>query len=211
MRFPIALATAIGLATAHHDGREFLSERKAAAAPPQLERRVLSGKPSGADTSGADRTKFSTSAPWAPSAVYDCSVKGDIALTFDDGPYYYTSTLLDKLDSVGFKATFFLNGDNYGRGYINDPSTQWPALIKRMYNSGHQVASHTWDHANLNTLSAAQQKDEMYWNEIAINDILGVFPTYMRYVPTTITMAFPALPPICASLNANPNHTPAQN
>jgi peptidoglycan/xylan/chitin deacetylase (PgdA/CDA1 family) len=179
MRFPIAIAAAAGLASAHHDAREFISERKAASNPPKLSRRFLSGKPSGADTTGADRTHMGSVA-WAPTTIYDCTTKGDIALTFDDGPYYYTSTLLDKLDAAGFKSTFFINGDNYGRGYINDASTQWPALIQRMYNSGHQVASHTWDHADLDSLTVAQQKDEMYWNEIAFNDILGVFPTYMR-------------------------------
>ena len=28
--------------------------------------------------------------------IYDCQTPGEIALTFDDGPYIYTSDLLDK-------------------------------------------------------------------------------------------------------------------
>jgi peptidoglycan/xylan/chitin deacetylase (PgdA/CDA1 family) len=31
------------------------------------------------------------------AGIYDCVKAGDIALTFDDGPYIYTSALLDKL------------------------------------------------------------------------------------------------------------------
>jgi peptidoglycan/xylan/chitin deacetylase (PgdA/CDA1 family) len=31
------------------------------------------------------------------AGIYDCVKAGDIALTFDDGPYIYTNDLLDKL------------------------------------------------------------------------------------------------------------------
>jgi peptidoglycan/xylan/chitin deacetylase (PgdA/CDA1 family) len=31
------------------------------------------------------------------AGIYDCVNKGDIALTFDDGPYIYTNDLLDIL------------------------------------------------------------------------------------------------------------------
>jgi peptidoglycan/xylan/chitin deacetylase (PgdA/CDA1 family) len=48
-----------------------------------------------------------------------------------------------------------------------------------MYNEGHQVASHTWDHPDLTTLSSAARRDEMYQNEAAFANILGLFPTYM--------------------------------
>ena len=49
-----------------------------------------------------------------------------------------------------------------------------------MYNSGHQVASHTWSHANLGNLNSAERHDEMYKNEMALRNVLGVIPTYMR-------------------------------
>lgn len=49
-----------------------------------------------------------------------------------------------------------------------------------MYNSGHQIASHTWTHQNLNTLSAADFSNQMIYNEMAIRNILGVIPTYFR-------------------------------
>jgi hypothetical protein len=49
-----------------------------------------------------------------------------------------------------------------------------------MYNSGHQVASHTWTHQDLSTLTTAQFNNQMYYNEMALRNILGVIPTYMR-------------------------------
>ncbi|KAG3190887.1 hypothetical protein PC129_g25106, partial [Phytophthora cactorum] len=49
-----------------------------------------------------------------------------------------------------------------------------------MITDGHQVASHTWSHQRLTTLSKAKFWNQMVYNEIAFADILGYFPTYMR-------------------------------
>ncbi|KAK4461424.1 hypothetical protein QBC42DRAFT_270170 [Cladorrhinum samala] len=136
-------------------------------------------KPAGADTSGVARPKLG-SVLYGGAGVYDCKRTGDIALTFDDGPYLYTNDLLDKLKSYGAKATFFMTGTNIGKGQINDPSTPYPAIIKRMHAEGHQIASHTWSHENASQLTNTQFTNQMVWNEIAFNSILGFFPTYMR-------------------------------
>jgi peptidoglycan/xylan/chitin deacetylase (PgdA/CDA1 family) len=112
------------------------------------------------------------------SVIYNCVNNGEIAITFDDGPYVYTPHLLDLLAQYKVKATFFIVGSN-GNGDI-DKVTQWTDIVKRTYNEGHQIASHTWDHADLTTLSSAARKDEMYKTEVAFGNILGFFPTYMR-------------------------------
>ncbi|KAH8194847.1 hypothetical protein TruAng_010980 [Truncatella angustata] len=101
-------------------------------------------------------------------------------MTFDDGPWNYTSDLLDKLKDYGAKATFFITGNNIGKGPINDPDLPWKAVIQRMAAEGHQVASHTWSHQNFSELTTTQAQNQMIWNEIALNDILGYIPTYMR-------------------------------
>lgn len=49
-----------------------------------------------------------------------------------------------------------------------------------MIAEGHQVASHTWSHQRLTTLSEEKFHNQMIFNEIAFADILGYFPTYMR-------------------------------
>ncbi|KAL2018813.1 hypothetical protein VTK56DRAFT_371 [Thermocarpiscus australiensis] len=140
---------------------------------------LVNQKPSGPDTSGVARPKLGN-VPYGGAGIYDCVNAGDIAITFDDGPYLYTNDLLDKLKSYGAKATFFLVGNDLGKGMINDPSTIYPNIIKRMHAEGHQIASHTWSHQNASQLTNTQFTNQMVWNEIALNSILGFFPTYMR-------------------------------
>ncbi|MBQ1374931.1 MAG: polysaccharide deacetylase family protein, partial [Clostridia bacterium] len=66
-----------------------------------------------------------------------------VALTFDDGPSKYTPRLLDGLKERGAKATFFMLGNC---------ANTYPATVKRAYEEGHQIASHTYDHPRLTTL-----------------------------------------------------------
>ncbi|KAK8108643.1 polysaccharide deacetylase [Apiospora sp. TS-2023a] len=136
-------------------------------------------KPSGADTSGIARPKLGR-VQYGGVGVYDCVTKGDIALTFDDGPYNFTDALLDKLAAADAKATFFITGYNLHKGAINDPQYPWRGVIERMAAEGHQIASHTWSHQNFSQMSTTQAQNQMIWNEIALNDILGYIPTYMR-------------------------------
>ncbi|KAI0528113.1 carbohydrate esterase family 4 protein [Xylaria bambusicola] len=136
-------------------------------------------KPSGVDTSTIARPKVGNVA-YGGVGIYDCVNDGDIAMTFDDGPWEYTNDLLDKLAKYQAKATFFITGNNLHKGQINDRSTPWPNVIQRMAAEGHQIASHTWSHENYSQLTTTQFRNQIYWNEIAINDILGYFPTYMR-------------------------------
>ncbi len=49
-----------------------------------------------------------------------------------------------------------------------------------MHAEGHQIASHTWSHQNASQLTSTQFTNQMVWNEIALNSILGFFPAYMR-------------------------------
>ncbi|KAK3301669.1 carbohydrate esterase family 4 protein [Chaetomium strumarium] len=84
--------------------------------------------------------------------INHCTVAGVVALTFDDGPFRYTSQVLDHLDRYGARATFFVNGENWSRG-IADESTPWPDILRRMDHSGHQIGSHTWSHVDLSTVA----------------------------------------------------------
>jgi peptidoglycan/xylan/chitin deacetylase (PgdA/CDA1 family) len=70
--------------------------------------------------------------------IKQCTKPGMLALAYDDGPYLYTSDLVDILDAAGAKATFFWTGTLYGCIYGQ------AAAVKKAYASGHQIASHTW-------------------------------------------------------------------
>ncbi|KAH0528156.1 hypothetical protein TsFJ059_003054 [Trichoderma semiorbis] len=116
----------------------------------------------------------------AAETITECDSPGLVALTFDDGPYEYTNQLLDLLDEYKVKATFFIAGHNRGKGRIDDESTGYLRVLWRMRNAGHQLASHTWTHRNLNGVSEHVQRTEMIYNEMAFRNIFGFVPTYMR-------------------------------
>ncbi|GAB0134112.1 hypothetical protein EsDP_00002497 [Epichloe bromicola] len=135
-------------------------------------------RPKGPDTADIDRPKKGL-IPYG-RGIHHCEQYGVVALTYDDGPYSYTSDLLDLLKKYNAKATFFITGRNLGKGAINDDGLPWRNLIKRMVSEGHQVASHTWSHQRLTQISDAQLHKQIIYNEIALADILGYFPTYFR-------------------------------
>jgi len=103
-----------------------------------------------------------------------CTVKGTFALTFDDGPFNYTKGLLDYLKANKLKATFFLNGENFG--HIHD----YGKIVKRMYKEGHQIAHHTWSHADITVLSDSKLRAEIKKLEVELRKIIGVVPTFFR-------------------------------
>jgi len=53
-------------------------------------------------------------------------------------------------------------------------------IIQRMHNDGHIVASHTWSHADLTTLSTEEIKKEMTKLEDYIYKYIGKKPAFMR-------------------------------
>ncbi|KNG88904.1 putative chitin deacetylase [Aspergillus nomiae NRRL 13137] len=135
--------------------------------------------PDGPPTSGIPRPTIGK-VPYGPKAVRSCVGAGNVALTFDDGPNKYTEDLLDLLDKYDAKVTFFITGNNNAKGPIDTPGMPWASMIERMYQSGHQIASHTWSHQDLSKITPEQRRIQILWNEVALRNILGGFPTYMR-------------------------------
>jgi peptidoglycan/xylan/chitin deacetylase (PgdA/CDA1 family) len=144
--------------------------------------------PNGESTKNVARPKLGN-VEYGGDGIYPCVNPGDIALTFDDGPYIYTDGVLDLFKSYNMKATFFITGNNNAKGAIDDASTPWPAVIQRMVAEGHQVASHTWSHQDLSAITKQQRQDQMVHNEMAIRNIIQKFPTYMRPPYSSCTAA----------------------
>ncbi|WP_239549105.1 polysaccharide deacetylase family protein [Scopulibacillus daqui] len=66
------------------------------------------------------------------------------AITFDDGPHpIYTPEILDILKKYHAKATFFLIGNRI---------EQYPYLVQREVNEGHELGNHTYSHIYLNQM-----------------------------------------------------------
>ncbi|KAG8157777.1 hypothetical protein KVR01_012439 [Diaporthe batatas] len=111
----------------------------------------------------------------SPGTVYTrCSTPNTLALAYDDGPYQYTQSIVNKLNQAGAKGTFFFTGTLYGCIYNQ------AAAVKSAYESGHQVASHTWTHGHVGSMSSSQLTTEMTKLEQAYVNIFGRKPRYMR-------------------------------
>ncbi|CAG8653463.1 997_t:CDS:2 [Ambispora gerdemannii] len=119
-------------------------------------------------------TSTATSGPVTAKVYTSCSTSNTFALTFDDGPYAYTNELLDTLANNGIKATFFVNGNNWGCIY------DYADVIKRAYDAGHQIASHTWSHPSLPSLSDDDIRYQITAVETALRKIIGAVPRYFR-------------------------------
>ncbi|KAJ6561695.1 carbohydrate esterase family 4 protein [Mycena capillaripes] len=105
-----------------------------------------------------------------------CKVKGDVALTFDDGPWIYLYDISKALVAAGAVGTFFFNGNNYACIY----DTEEQKRVKYAYEHGHMIGSHTWAHKDLTKLTWDQIHDEMWRVEQALQRIIGVTPAFMR-------------------------------
>jgi peptidoglycan/xylan/chitin deacetylase (PgdA/CDA1 family) len=110
------------------------------------------------------------------ATVYSsCTKNNTVALTFDDGPWVYMYDISKALVAAGAKGTFFVNGNNYECIY-NDNGKR----VKYLHDKGHQLASHTWAHKDLTTLTWDQIHDEMWRVEEALLKITGAYPAFMR-------------------------------
>ncbi len=100
------------------------------------------GCPSGQAPAPAGRAIRSASDYGAPHANV-------VALTFDDGPTpYYTPAIISYLEQTHTPATFFVLGQ-YAKAY--------PYLIQREAADGFTIGIHTWNHPDMQTLTASQR------------------------------------------------------
>ena len=106
----------------------------------------------------------------------------EVVLTFDDGPWPTTPSVLKSLAEECTKATFFPVGKH---------STYHPEILKQVYAAGHTVGSHTWSHAHLDSkkLTEAQVKEEIEKGFSAIKLAIGA--SARAVLPLSGTAAYP--------------------
>ena len=99
----------------------------------------------------------------------------EVILTFDDGPLPpYTNVILDTLESQCVKATFFV---------VGQMAHSYPYLVRRIYNAGHTVGTHSLDHPlAFERLALAKVKQEVEggiaYVDVAIGDPKAVAPFF---------------------------------
>jgi peptidoglycan/xylan/chitin deacetylase (PgdA/CDA1 family) len=94
-----------------------------------------------------------------------------VAFTFDDGPGIYTDKLLDSLEKYHSQATFFVLGNR-----VNSYKSE----LKREFELGMEIGSHTYSHKNLKTLSKSEISSEISKASKAIENIIGEKPSLLR-------------------------------
>lgn len=95
-----------------------------------------------------------------------------VSLTFDAAwGNEDTQTLIDILDRYGVRATFFVVG------FWAD---KYPESVKALHDAGHEVMTHSDDHAHFNQLSRQQIIDNLNAGCGKLESITGVRPTLFR-------------------------------
>ena len=105
------------------------------------------------------------------SLPVDCSTTKCAALTFDDGPGYHTSRLLDILNAKNVKATFYILGVQIDK---------FPDEVARIDDEGHSIGNHTYNHPDLQTISADEVFAEIDKTQNKIYETSGQFPLTYR-------------------------------
>lgn len=83
---------------------------------------------------------------------YNYNVTGKVAISFDDGPdKEHTEKLLVILEKYNAKANFFLIGKNIRK---------YPKIVEQIYNSGHLIGNHTFNHKNTFPFYAQKKIEE---------------------------------------------------
>lgn len=95
-----------------------------------------------------------------------------IALSFDDGPSASTiDEYLKILKEHNATATFYMLGANMK----NDPDS-----VQKIVESGNELATHTWNHKNLNRTSAEIIRDDLEKSSSSFKEMVGYRPYLMR-------------------------------
>lgn len=97
--------------------------------------------------------------------------KKAVALTFDDGPGEYTSTLIEGLNARGAQATFFMVGSCV---------EQYPDVLVQMVDGGHQLGNHTYNHTDITTVTHQEMSDQIAKTDTAVYQACGQLPTAFR-------------------------------
>jgi len=132
----------------------------------------------------AAATRRCPPAPYGPN-FYAPGRGKTVALTFDDGPGKTTAQVLAILRKHHVPATFFNIGEN---------EASRKSLVRKAAKDGETLGNHTWNHPDMDTLSASQQAAELDQASNEQKSIVGfrpcVFrPPYGDYDATTLTLA----------------------
>lgn len=117
-------------------------------------------------------------------AQYKSDKQCAISFTFDDGLIEHYTLVLPKLEELGFKATFWVNGNTINEGESGrmkeKPRTTWKQL-KKMAQKGHEISNHGWSHKQLTRCTPEEMHYEIKHNDSVIEAKSGIKPITFCY------------------------------
>lgn len=137
---------------------------------------ISTAETASSETSSAEVTEETTMREIDPD-------KPVVALTFDDGPNTVTTVqVLNKLEEYGVTASFFLVGTN-----ITDETKD---IVKRAYDMGCEIDSHSKTHSYMNQMTADEIKEEISYVDDRLMEIIGKPAPFFRppYIAVNDTM-----------------------
>ncbi|WMT75158.1 polysaccharide deacetylase family protein [Bradyrhizobium sp. Ash2021] len=114
---------------------------------------------------------------------FDFLADKEVVLTFDDGPWPTTPSVLKALADECTKAVFFPIGLH---------TTYHPEILRQVAAAGHTIGAHTWSHAHLDSkkLTEQQAMDEIEKGFSAVKLALGSAPApFFRFPALVHTQA----------------------
>ncbi len=147
-------------------------EQTIAVLPTQTPTETPTAAPTQTPTAAPIETPKPTFTPY-PSRTPVTTDKKIIALTFDDGPDYDTSGMLDVLAKHNVKATFFIKG-------LNLEYPDYQPILKRTAQEGHELANHTYIHPDIRNLTDEEFLLQQSKTNDKIKELTGQTPILFR-------------------------------
>lgn len=94
-----------------------------------------------------------------------------VAITFDDGPSKYTTTLVDELKKREVPATFFVLGSEIEK---------FPEVLKFAFDAGNEIGIHSYKHKLFTKLSEEEILEQVSKTKNLISEVTNYTPTLIR-------------------------------
>ena len=119
-----------------------------------------------------EKVKFAYSSTYLGENINSITNKKVVALTFDDGPSFNSKKIVNLLDELNIKATFFVLGCNVEK-YADE--------LKYINDHGNEIGNHSYSHPDFRKLSLEQGLKEIEKTQAIVFKTIGRYPRIFRF------------------------------